>query len=200
MNISKEKKYIYFYKEILVRSLEGRDVDIFTLTSTNSQTEEREPNLLGLFPDCSKPRAHKFINKKYVFISGRVHPGEVAASHMLNGLINFLFSDPESDPRVRILLDNFVFVVVPFLNPDGVYRGHYRQDTQGVNLNRVYLTASLQKYPTIYAADKIIGSLTQQNKLYMYLDFHAHANINNVFMFGNNLPFHVIFFVYKESY
>ena len=24
----------------------------------------------------------------------------------------------------------------------------------------------------------------------MYLDYHAHANISNVFMFGNNLPFH----------
>lgn len=27
----------------------------------------------------------------------------------------------------------------------------------------------------------------------MFLDFHAHANINNVFVFGNTLDLHVRF-------
>jgi hypothetical protein len=33
--------------------------------------------------------------------------------------------------------------------------------------------------------------LVNQKKLFMYLDFHAHANINNVFMFGNTFDFQV---------
>jgi len=32
---------------------------------------------------------------KGIFVSSRVHPGEVAASHILNGFIKYLFSNCE---------------------------------------------------------------------------------------------------------
>jgi cytosolic carboxypeptidase protein 5 len=50
----------------------------------------------------------------------------------------------------------YVFKIVPFLNPDGVYNGLYRSDTLGVNLNRVYLNPRLDTQPSIYAARKLI--------------------------------------------
>ena len=136
-------------------------------------------------------RPFKFSDKKYVFMSSRVHPGESPASHMLNGFLDYIFSDHSKDSRVRLLLDNFVFVVVPMLNPDGVFRGHYRQDVNGNNLNRLYNKYTKENEPTVFAVMSLIKSLSDQNKLFMYLDFHAHANINNAFMLGNELPFHV---------
>ncbi len=36
------------------------------------------------------------------------------------------------------MLKMFVFVIVPMVNPDGVYHGCYRMDTIGQNLNRFY--------------------------------------------------------------
>lgn len=66
-----------------------------------------------------------------------MHPGEIPASHVFNGIVKFLLG--KSDPRSKILRDNFVFKLVPILNPDGVYRGHYRLDTQGINLNRLLI-------------------------------------------------------------
>ena len=42
------------------------------------------------------------------------------------------------------------------LNPDGVARGHYRQDTCGRNLNRFYTNPTHQEHPTIYAAKEMV--------------------------------------------
>lgn len=84
---------------------------------------------------------NRFKNKKYVFLSSRVHPGETPGQFILDGidiyyigLLNFILSN--SDERSQILRDNFVFLVIPVLNPDGVDRGYYRCDTNGINLNR----------------------------------------------------------------
>lgn len=39
---------------------------------------------------------------------------------------------------LQTLRSNFVFKVVPMLNPDGVVVGNYRASLAGVDLNRVY--------------------------------------------------------------
>merc|ERR550532_705202 len=116
---------------------------------------EKEPTLSNLFPDQDPAkRPHKFSNKKTVFLSARVHPGETCSSFVMNGFIKFILS--QNDARAAALRAKYVFKLVPMLNPDGVYRGHYRTDTRGVNLNRVYLEPSPLHHPTIYAAKKLI--------------------------------------------
>jgi len=64
-----------------------------------------------------------------VFITARVHPGESPASHSMNGIIKFLLD--RNDYRSALLRKYFVFMIIPMLNPDGVYRGHYRLDALG---------------------------------------------------------------------
>ena len=76
-----------------------------------------------------------------MFLSARVHPGEVPASHVLNGMMDFILN--ESSERSAILRDNYVFKIIPLLNPDGVSRGYYRLDTKNQNLNRFYLSPTL---------------------------------------------------------
>lgn len=62
--------------------------------------------------------------KKAVIISARVHPGETVGSWMMKGVIDFL-TDPDNE-EAELLRDNFVFKIIPMLNPDGVINGNYR--------------------------------------------------------------------------
>ncbi|TRY64129.1 hypothetical protein TCAL_08225 [Tigriopus californicus] len=146
---------IYFHREVLCQTSEGRNVDLITLSSTNNILSSRESGLMGLFQsDRTKPRPLEFQHKKVIFVSARVHPGETQSSFVFNGMLRFLLR--ETDPRAVALRKKYVFKLIPMLNPDGVFRGHYRTDLRGVNLNRIYSSPSLALHMPIYAAKKLI--------------------------------------------
>ena len=58
---------------------------------------------------------------------------------MLDGVIDFLLSN---DPEAELLRNNFVFKLVPMLNPDGVINGNYRCSLAGCDLNRQWVAPS----------------------------------------------------------
>jgi hypothetical protein len=122
-----------------------------------------------------------------VIISARVHPGEIPASHLMKGLLKFLLD--KVDIRSQAVRENYVFVIIPILNPDGVYRGHYRADTHGQNLNRYYINPTLVEHPSIFGAKQIVMDLNNSQRLFLYCDLHAHATKKGCFIFGNNLDF-----------
>ena len=72
--------------------------------------------------------------KKSVIISSRVHPGETVGSWMMKGVLKFI-TDP-FDAEAKTLRDNFIFKIIPMLNPDGVINGNYRCSLAGCDLNR----------------------------------------------------------------
>lgn len=92
---------IYLYRELLISSYEQRRIDIMTITNFHGIEDKREERLKNLFPDYSKPRCHTFKDKKVIFISSRVHPGETPASFVLNGFINQLLD--RKNPVASIL-------------------------------------------------------------------------------------------------
>jgi hypothetical protein len=118
-------------------------------------------------------------------LSARVHPGEVPASHILHGAVEFLLST--TDPRAAALRKHFVFVIVPMLNPDGVARGHSRADPVGQNLNRLYKDPHPLKQPTCLALRSLLLSIERTGRLALYVDLHAHSNKKGAFLFGNSM-------------
>lgn len=192
---------IYFHRELLTQSIEGRNIDLLTITAhdpslLNRTSPELEPMLEGLFPtqiseaiqcgttDGSHNRPYVFRKKKYILISCRVHPAETPANYMLEGLLKSLLD--KEDPTSRIILRNFVFVIIPMLNPDGVYRGHFRADSKGKDLDRVYHLANgnMKAYPGPNALLKVAQSLSDE-RLVMYLDLHAYSTKSSGFIVGN---------------
>lgn len=83
--------YIYFRRELLTKSIEGRRVDLLTITGVNDMLSINEEGIPGLFPE-EKERPQRF-NKPTIFVTARVHPGETQGTHMVNGLLNFLLNE-----------------------------------------------------------------------------------------------------------
>ena len=74
------------------------------------------------------------------------------------------------------------------LNPDGCIRGHYREDSRGVNLNRVYDYPDRQFHPSIYATKKyIVDICAASGDIGFYIDLHGHANKPGCFLFANRM-------------
>ncbi len=122
INKMTEKGALFYQRELITRSLDGRRIDLVTITSTDgASATEREPLLSGLFPDSKKltERPPVFPEKEVVFVSARVHPGEVPAQHTFKGILNLLL-DP-NDLRAKELRARYVFKLIPMLNPDGKY-------------------------------------------------------------------------------
>jgi murein tripeptide amidase MpaA len=94
--------------------------------------------------------------RKGIVFSSRVHPGETGASFMMKGIIDYLVGPSLG---ARILRDNFVFKIVPMLNPDGVINGNTRCSLAGVDLNRVWAEPSKKEHPTIFHTKQMIRSM-----------------------------------------
>lgn len=196
-----------FEERVLCHTPDGRKLHLLIVTSfTNSnssgrttkpqviRTHERRPGKINNYgryqsndEDLRGPYANFSSGKKVILISGRVHPGEVTASHGLHGIMSFLLS---SDARAAALRENFLFFIVPMLNPDGVSRGYSRLDQYGNNLNRCYNSPDPVTQPTVHALRRVFEHLQKsfQERFIMYVDFHSHASQSSGFMFGNQLP------------
>ncbi|XP_078187791.1 cytosolic carboxypeptidase 6 isoform X5 [Callithrix jacchus] len=122
--------------------------------------------------------------RKVVFITGRVHPGETPSSFVCQGIIDFLVSQ---HPIARVLREYLVFKIAPMLNPDGVYLGNYRCSLMGFDLNRHWLDPSPWAHPTLHGVKQLIIQMYNDPKtsLEFYIDIHAHSTMMNGFMYGN---------------
>jgi len=106
MTLLEEDKKIskFMRRRVLCNTILGNRCDLITITNRGSSVEELKA-------------------RSAIVITARVHPGESNSSFMMHGFIKFLTSQ---DPAAISLRNNFVFKIIPMLNPDGVIHGNYR--------------------------------------------------------------------------
>ncbi|XP_069415385.1 cytosolic carboxypeptidase 4 [Ovis canadensis] len=165
---SVNRKQVYFRQEVLCQTLGGNSCPLVTITA---------------MPESDRPdHLEQFRQRPYQVITARVHPGESNASWVMKGTLEFLVS---SDPVARLLRENFIFKIIPMLNPDGVINGNHRCSLRGEDLNRQWLSPSAHLQPTIYHAKGLLhylGSIGRRPTV--FCDFHGHSQKKNVFLYG----------------
>lgn len=116
--------------------------------------------------------------ERKVWITARQHPGESMAEWFMEGLIYRLCD--EQDAASITLLQNHVFYLVPNMNPDGAYHGNLRTNTTGTNLNREWLTPSIDKSPEVYhTRNKML-----ETGVDIFFDIHGDEALPFVFTSG----------------
>jgi len=137
-----------------------------------STVDGRDMNLVVI----GKPEAEK----KIWFIA-RQHPGESMAEWFIEGLIDTLLDD--SNPIARKLLQRCVFYIVPNMNPDGSVRGNLRTNAAGANLNREWMTPSVERSPEVlYVKQKM-----HETGIDMFFDIHGDEALPYNFVAGNEM-------------
>jgi cytosolic carboxypeptidase protein 2/3 len=159
-------------RSVIGKSLGGLDIEKITITerpkSAEAASSETPP-----------------IAKKDIVVTARVHPGESNASFMLEGLVNFLISDL---PEAKILRENYIFQIVPMMNPDGVVLGNYRCSLAGVDLNRRWRKPSMEFHPEILAVRDILTGCEHKRDT-IYIDLHGHSKHRGFFCYGSGFEF-----------
>ena len=135
------------------RSVLGADIDLLTLG-------EDGPGRLKLW-----------------IIAGQ-HPSETQSGFFLEGFLDRMLDT--HDPTARRILDKAVVFVVPTLNPDGLMHGWTRSNALGVNLNREWVSPSLERSPEVLC----VRDLMEATGVDFCLDGHADEELRCNFLGG----------------
>lgn len=91
---------------------------------------------------------------------------EGIVTHILQLMVK---ASQEGDP----FYDQYVFKIVPMVNPDGVIHGNTRAELTGIDSNRAWKKTSKNVTPGVHYIKKQILRSRDQNAL--ILDLHSHS-------------------------
>lgn len=103
---------------------------------------------------------------------------------MMQGVIDFL-----TGPSVgaKMLRDEFLIMIVPMINADGVINGNTRCSLAGVDLNRCWMDPAADTHPVLYHLKRLLKKTHDERHVVVFCDLHGHSRKKNIFMYGNGL-------------
>ncbi|CAN5389360.1 M14-type cytosolic carboxypeptidase [soil metagenome] len=136
-------------RTVIGKSVEGRAIDALRITEGGAK------------------------DKVGIWLTSRQHAAETCASFFFEGFIDWLLSEDTAAIHLR---KRAVINAVPMLNPDGVVSGNYRDNSQGVNLNRVWNSPDPKTSPEIFAITAAVKKWVDAgNRFDFYADLHGDS-------------------------
>ena len=122
--------------------------------------------------------------KQTVLVIALQHAGEDAGGYLVEGMIEYLLS---GNPDAADARSNFVYHIVPMMNPDGIYNGTSRYNSNMEDLNSIWLDESLTQPEVAGVKEWVRQRQDNGNQLSLFIDVHNHTQKNrrNVFIFQN---------------
>ena len=117
-------------------------------------------------------------DKRVCWVIARQHPSEMMGGYFMEGLLERLV-DP-LDAVARELLRQAVFHIIPNMNPDGAALGLTRCNAAGANLNREWLSPSLERSPEVVH----VRTRMESTGVDFCLDVHGDEELRCVFLGG----------------
>ncbi|MDR0755129.1 MAG: hypothetical protein LBF04_07055, partial [Prevotellaceae bacterium] len=114
-------------------------------------------------------------NKYTVWIHARTHTSETPSSWHLDGLIEALLADSKNAETYR---KSFIFHIVPFANPDGVFEGLSRSNSTGVNQEINWDRDESQTVVEVKNLKQQINELTKNKAFDLVLNMHSQVANN----------------------
>ena len=149
--------------EDIARTKEGRSIFLVNITDTQVPND----------------------GKLNILILALQHAGEDAGAYMAEGLINFLISDDEEAQKAR---ERFNYMIIPMMNPDGIYNGTSRYNMEMEDLNNIWLNDEKAQPEVTGVKEWVESWCAEGNEIDLFIDIHNHSQFHqyNVFIFQDH--------------
>jgi hypothetical protein len=195
-------KSVNVRRDTLCLSPQGRRVDIVVATENGKEyfdehfesdaeiRREKGKVSLHMIEECNADgdkadfELKDGVQRRYkpvLFFCARAVGSDAPASFAAEGIITWLAS---SDSIVRTLLQHFVIIIVPLLNPDGCSLGHARADAGGTDLSQSWRRPDRIREPSVYFCKRYLRKLGLEGRLAACVEIKAHSRQIGSFFYG----------------
>lgn len=169
---TEDSVYVAYYVPYSVTQLNEKINQLnnnpFVKIDTIGFSEQNRPLIVLTLTDFTVPDSQKY----FIWAHGRTHPSETPSSYHLDGMINYFLSD---DDVATYLRTKIKFIVLPFINPDGVYLGKSRVNANNVDLERSWNLSPSQTPKEVFHTKNFLQNILSNNRVHIALNMHSQV-------------------------
>lgn len=169
---TEDSVYVAYYVPYSVTQLTEKVVSLqnnpYVQIDTIGFSEQNRPLIVLTLTDFTVPDSQKF----FIWTHGRTHPSETPSSYHLDGMINYFLSE---DDVASFLRTRIKWIILPFINPDGVYLGKSRVNANNVDLEQSWNKTQSQTPKEVLHTKNFLQNILSQKRIHIALNMHSQV-------------------------